>query len=115
MSNPCLTCGACCAYYRVSFYWAEAEPALGGKVPAELTVAVNRHFVAMKGTDFKPAHCCALQGTIGESVCCSIYENRPSACHDVMPSWHNGERDEKCDKARLAHGLPPLTSPPQSA
>ncbi|HDH0840599.1 TPA: YkgJ family cysteine cluster protein, partial [Klebsiella pneumoniae] len=21
--NPCMTCGACCAYFRVSFYWAE--------------------------------------------------------------------------------------------
>ncbi|MEA7465220.1 YkgJ family cysteine cluster protein, partial [Salmonella enterica subsp. enterica serovar Lubbock] len=20
--NPCMTCGACCAYFRVSFYWA---------------------------------------------------------------------------------------------
>ncbi|MBR7358785.1 YkgJ family cysteine cluster protein, partial [Klebsiella pneumoniae] len=23
--NPCMTCGACCAYFRVSFYWAEAS------------------------------------------------------------------------------------------
>ncbi|MBB8903342.1 YkgJ family cysteine cluster protein, partial [Escherichia coli] len=22
--NPCITCGACCAFFRVSFYWAEA-------------------------------------------------------------------------------------------
>ncbi|MDX1269447.1 MAG: YkgJ family cysteine cluster protein, partial [Oceanisphaera sp.] len=21
--NPCLTCGACCAFFRVSFYWGE--------------------------------------------------------------------------------------------
>ncbi|EFG2122847.1 YkgJ family cysteine cluster protein, partial [Escherichia coli] len=21
--NPCMTCGACCAFFRVSFYWAE--------------------------------------------------------------------------------------------
>ncbi|EJT1381768.1 TPA: YkgJ family cysteine cluster protein, partial [Escherichia coli] len=20
--NPCMTCGACCAFFRVSFYWA---------------------------------------------------------------------------------------------
>ncbi|HAO2094658.1 TPA: YkgJ family cysteine cluster protein, partial [Escherichia coli] len=19
--NPCMTCGACCAFFRVSFYW----------------------------------------------------------------------------------------------
>ncbi|MLR39642.1 YkgJ family cysteine cluster protein, partial [Salmonella enterica subsp. enterica] len=23
--NPCMTCGACCAYFRVSFYWAEGD------------------------------------------------------------------------------------------
>ncbi len=22
--NPCINCGACCAYFRVSFYWAES-------------------------------------------------------------------------------------------
>ncbi|RBC12798.1 YkgJ family cysteine cluster protein, partial [Xanthomonas oryzae pv. oryzae] len=21
MAHPCLTCGACCAYFRVSFHW----------------------------------------------------------------------------------------------
>lgn len=109
MSSPCLACGACCAYYRVSFYWAEAEPFLGGKVPEELTTPVNHHYIAMRGTDVKPVRCCALQGAIGEGVSCSIYEQRPSACHEVMPSWYNGGRDGKCDKARMAHGLPPLT------
>ena len=34
--NPCMTCGACCAYFRVSFYWAEADDA-GGPVPSALT------------------------------------------------------------------------------
>ncbi|THB82127.1 YkgJ family cysteine cluster protein, partial [Pantoea allii] len=23
ISNPCVSCGACCAHFRVSFYWAE--------------------------------------------------------------------------------------------
>lgn len=23
--DECLRCGACCAHFRVSFYWAEAE------------------------------------------------------------------------------------------
>ena len=34
--NPCMTCGACCAYFRVSFYWAEASDG-GGTVPVHLT------------------------------------------------------------------------------
>ncbi|HBP8873638.1 TPA: YkgJ family cysteine cluster protein, partial [Escherichia coli] len=25
--NPCMRCGACCAFFRVSFYWAEADDA----------------------------------------------------------------------------------------
>lgn len=108
-NNPCLTCGACCAYFRVSFYWSEAEPALGGQVPVALTTPLNHYYIAMKGTEAKPARCIALEGKTGEAVSCSIYAQRPSACHDVLPSWQNGVADEKCDKARLAHGLPPLT------
>ena len=35
--HPCLTCGACCAHFRVSFHWSEADPEQGGAVPAALT------------------------------------------------------------------------------
>ncbi|ENJ4382725.1 YkgJ family cysteine cluster protein, partial [Salmonella enterica] len=38
--NPCMTCGACCAYFRVSFYWAEGDDA-SGRVPASLTEPVT--------------------------------------------------------------------------
>ncbi|EER5964904.1 YkgJ family cysteine cluster protein, partial [Escherichia coli] len=38
--NPCMTCGACCAFFRVSFYWAEADDA-GGKVPVSLTEQIS--------------------------------------------------------------------------
>lgn len=109
MSNPCLACGACCAHFRVSFYWAETDAALGGVVPVALTTPVNHHLVAMKGTEAKPVHCIALEGKVGERVGCSIYAQRSSTCRSVMPSWHNGAADEQCDKARLAHGLTPLT------
>ena len=30
VEHPCRTCGACCAFFRVSFHWSEAAPALGG-------------------------------------------------------------------------------------
>src|SRR5690606_12667348 len=36
LRSPCLDCGACCAYYRVSFHWSEADPATGGETPAAL-------------------------------------------------------------------------------
>ncbi|EKJ0223351.1 YkgJ family cysteine cluster protein, partial [Escherichia coli] len=25
--NPCMACGACCAFFRVSFYWAKVDDA----------------------------------------------------------------------------------------
>jgi uncharacterized protein len=110
-SNPCLDCGACCAHYRVSFHWSEAEPALGGATPAELTTRIAPHLLAMRGTEWKPARCGALEGAIGLRVRCTIYATRPSACRELEPSWRNGMHNERCDRARIAHGLPPLERP----
>lgn len=42
--NPCMTCGACCAYFRVSFYWAEGDDA-SGRVPASLTESITPFYV----------------------------------------------------------------------
>ena len=107
--NPCLACGACCAHFRVSFYWAEAEPFLGGKVPPELTSRLTPHRAVMQGTDCSRPRCAALEGAVGEQVQCTIYERRPSPCRELEPSWLRGETSDKCDAARRAHGLPPLT------
>lgn len=108
MSNPCLQCGACCAHFRVSFYWSEAEPFLGGSVPCELTEPLNPQRVAMRGTLHAPVRCVALDGKIGESVSCSIYPRRPSPCRELEPWDAAGMPDEKCNRARAAHALPPL-------
>ena len=43
MRHPCLTCGACCAHFRISLHWSEAEPGLGGLVPIDLTDPLRRH------------------------------------------------------------------------
>ncbi|MDR6232692.1 YkgJ family cysteine cluster protein [Pseudomonas oryzihabitans] len=110
--NPCLSCGACCAYFRVSFYWGECQSA-GGLVPDNLTVAVTPHLVAMQGTEQKPARCAALLGEVGCGTRCTIYENRSSTCREFMAAWENGEPNPHCDAARAAHGLPPLTPPLQ--
>ncbi|MCP5277819.1 MAG: YkgJ family cysteine cluster protein [Thiobacillus sp.] len=108
MDNPCLRCGAYCAHYRVSFYWSEAEPLLGGCVPNELTEPLNHHLGAMRGTLQAPVRCVALEGKVGEAVCCSIYEKRSSACRDLEPWGENGHPTDKCSRARAAHNLPPL-------
>lgn len=108
MGNPCLRCGACCAHYRVSFYWSEAEPFLGGHVPADLTEPLNHYRSAMRGTLHASARCVALAGTVGQQTSCGIYENRPSPCRELEPWEQDGQPSQKCTKARAAHNLPPL-------
>lgn len=106
--NPCLTCGACCAYYRASFYWAEADDETPGGVPVALTRKLNDFRRVMIGSEGSSPRCIALEGTIGEQVCCTIYERRSSVCREFEPSWINGKPNERCDAARIAWGLAPL-------
>lgn len=110
MHHPCLRCGACCAHYRVSLHWSEADPALGGRVPAVLTVPLRSHELAMQGTAGGASpRCIALDADIGRVSRCSIHPVRPQACRDVAASWEDGTPSRQCDAARLAHGLPALT------
>lgn len=109
MSNPCLTCGACCAAFRASFYWAEGDDATPGGVPVELTEQLDSHRRCMRGTNQPQPRCVALAGVPGVSVQCTIYEQRPSVCKEFAPSWFGGVYNERCDQARATRGLPPLT------
>lgn len=109
-SNPCLTCGACCAHFRVSFFWGECQSA-GGTVPDDLVIQISPSRVAMQGTDAKPSRCISLMGDVGCGTRCTIYEQRSSPCREFEASWANGEHNERCDAARAAYGLPPLTPP----
>ena len=95
----CQQCGACCAYFRVSFYWAEADDAPGGTVPVHLTRQVSPTHRCMAGTQTNPVHCEALSGVVGQQVGCTIYEQRSSTCREVQAG------DEKCLQARRHHGL----------
>ncbi|RJP41666.1 MAG: YkgJ family cysteine cluster protein [Desulfobacteraceae bacterium] len=107
--NPCLKCGACCAFFRASFYWAEIDEFTPGGVPAELTEKLSPQFVVMKGTNQPMPRCTALTGEIGRRVACAIYENRASVCREFEPAWENGIANIRCDKARITWGLSPLT------
>ena len=106
-TSPCLSCGACCAHFRVSFYWGECTSA-GGCVPDELVVQVNMTRVAMIGTDARPSRCVSLSGEVGKGVACTMYERRSSTCREFEASWENGEHNPSCDAARAAYGLPSL-------
>ena len=108
MPNHCQTCGACCAAYRVSFYCDEIDDFPGGVVPAGLTEPVTAATACMRGTAAQPPRCIALRGSIGDSVSCLIYQQRPSACREFAPLAAVGRGDDACDDARRRHGLAPL-------
>ena len=107
--NPCLSCGACCAYFRASFYWAEGDDASPEGVPVGLTEKLTPHLRVMRGTDRRPPRCVALLGEIGSAVRCSIHPRRSSVCREFVPSWEDGTHNPRCDQARAAWGLRPLT------
>jgi Fe-S-cluster containining protein len=109
VTHPCLSCGACCAHFRISLHWSEADAALGGTVPSELTEPYGRHQRAMLGTGTVPVRCIALEGDIGRHAPCRIYAQRPQVCRDLKAAWEQGQPSPQCDRARAAHGMPPLT------
>ncbi|END4071239.1 YkgJ family cysteine cluster protein, partial [Escherichia coli] len=82
--NPCMTCGACCAFFRVSFYWTEADDA-GGKVSVSLTEQISPFHRCMRGANQKNPRCVALAGPPGENAYCSVYKNRPHAGNSQCP------------------------------
>lgn len=102
IDNPCQQCGACCAHFRVSFYWAETNAHPFGAVPEQLTIPIAPHYVAMQGTEKQPTRCVALAGEIGETVGCTIYEQRSSTCREFDAGT------QACNRAREKHGLPAL-------
>ncbi len=106
--SPCLSCGACCAHFRVSFYWGECQ-STGGTVPDELTLQISSHHACMKGTQSNPPRCVALVGEVGTRVSCSIYENRSSTCREFDILNEDGSANEACTRARALHGLPPVS------
>ncbi|PHV11707.1 YkgJ family cysteine cluster protein [Chitinimonas sp. BJB300] len=98
-AHPCLNCGACCAAFRVSFYWAEASMR---SLPDAMTEKVNDWHLCMAGSWARQPRCVALEGEVGKATRCSVYDARPSPCREVQPG------DSQCTAARNKHQLPPL-------
>ena len=99
--HPCLTCGACCASFRVDFSRWELDDH-GGSVPSGLAVEVTDGISRMRGPHHQPARCAALTGRVGERAACGIYEWRPSPCREF------DAHSDACARARARHGLAPL-------
>jgi hypothetical protein len=95
-SEPCRTCGACCAY---SAEWprfsleSDEQIAL---IPAALVAAGGN------GMRCQGDRCDALLGVVGEATTCSIYAIRPEVCRSCQPG------DDACTMARVRYGLAPL-------
>ena len=102
----CRNCGACCAAFRVSFYWAEATVLA---LPDELVEQLSPWHACLAGSNSAAPRCRALQGEIGSRVCCTVYTRRPSPCRELQPG------DDRCRRARQRHGLPLSGLPPAAA
>jgi Fe-S-cluster containining protein len=64
---------------------------------------------SMRGTEIASPYCASLEGKVGESVSCAIYENRPSPCRKFAASYENGLENLDCNRARAGKGLAALT------
>ena len=108
--NPCISCGACCAHFRVQFYWREANREDSSPfVPAGYFEELTSLLRCMRGTAAKHRPKCAgLEGRIGRDAKCSIYTSRPTPCRQFQASYADGKHNPRCDEARQAHGLRPL-------
>jgi Fe-S-cluster containining protein len=107
VNNPCMSCGACCAAFRVSFDRSELASE-GGLVPDGLADYETAYTARLRGTDYAQPRCLALVGTIGQQVSCGIYRERPSPCREFGMLAEIGVFSEACNRARARHGLPPL-------
>lgn len=106
--HPCLSCGGCCSFFRVSFHWLESTPE-SFQVPEHLTYKLNAHLLALKTESTTNLKCLSLTGQVGQKVSCSIYENRPSPCRNFKASFEDGVVNKDCDRVRAHFGLPALT------
>lgn len=104
-SNPCLNCGACCSHFRISFYHSELDYHPAGFVPDSMAEKVNDTYACMTGTKSGEGRCIALQGSIGESISCSIYANRPTPCRKYRVWLEDGSPNPECQKLRAKIGL----------
>lgn len=99
---PCQSCGACCSFFKISFY-----DKINQQVPAELKVRKNIETSAMKGADKFKGKCIAFSGKIGEDCACTIYPNRPNVCREFPVYLRDGSQNPKCYRARKYYGLTP--------
>ena len=95
----CLSCGACCAAFRVDFHPDDLASTDKAGVPESMIHRLMPNLVRMRGTDEAPPRCIALEGEVGTRVRCLIYPDRPGPCRDFAPYAPLGIGDDACDRA----------------
>ena len=80
MTFDCMKCGACCSAFEVRFLGPHS-------VNEKYYIKINPTVSELKKDS--NMRCCALEGDVGKSVKCSIYEDRPSVCSNFE---NGGER-----------------------
>ncbi|MDT8377627.1 MAG: YkgJ family cysteine cluster protein [Desulfotignum sp.] len=104
--DPCMKCGACCAFYPVALQDADDHPG----VPRNLICVDRQSRRFMKGTLASSPRCAALEGVVGTRVKCAIYMTRPGVCREFPWSWENGRGNPLCDRARAIYGLQSISA-----
>jgi Fe-S-cluster containining protein len=95
-ANPCLSCGACCAFSRE---W----PRFSLETEDEI-VAIRAALVGERGMRCVGDRCSALAGEVGVKTSCEVYDVRPHVCRSCEAG------DPECNMARAKFGFPALAA-----
>lgn len=101
----CITCGACCAAFPVVSVGAESKIAVDDRWDVTIDgangeIVVDRYM----RRDPESLACVALDGSLGLSCSCRIYNDRPRTC-SVFEAG-----SDRCRELRRAYGFePPMT------
>ena len=96
LSAICQACGACCAYSAEWPRFSLEDDAALARIPEQFVDDANGRMRCIGD------RCSALQGEIGGTTACGVYEVRPDVCRACLPG------DDACAMARRRHGLPDL-------
>jgi Fe-S-cluster containining protein len=88
----CKTCGACCCF-KWSWPILKRDRSDATGIPNDMQ---REDYPLMKTTNNR---CIALEGTVGETVCCMVYPNRPKSCANFVVG------SELCKEARRKENL----------
>lgn len=89
----CQSCGACCCF-KWSWPVLRKDRSDATGIPKDM---LREDYPLMKTTNNR---CIALAGTVGKSVRCTVYENRPVSCQKFIAG------STLCKEAREKAGLP---------